>query len=133
MIIRFAEEEVRHGTLPGCGIADPQDFHPIEDPPRLARALRRQWREGSVGIFDGFRIGVTQEPHKHEHYVSLLSHLFRNPLPEDNMEDAQVGDKRKAEEKVDECGLEVLEDLSRAFRTWVEDRQWLNMRLCVSC
>jgi nuclear cap-binding protein subunit 1 len=57
MIIRFAEEEVRWLTLLVWSGSDRQDFHPIEDPPRLARALRRQWREGSVGIFDGFRIG----------------------------------------------------------------------------
>ena len=47
-------------------------------------------------------------------------------------DDAEIGDKRKAEEGMEECGLEVIEDLNRAFRTWVEDRQWLNMRLCVS-
>jgi nuclear cap-binding protein subunit 1 len=46
--------------------------------------------------------------------------------------DAQVGDKRKAEgEEEVECGKEVLEDLSRAFRGWVEGREWLNMRLAV--
>jgi nuclear cap-binding protein subunit 1 len=46
--------------------------------------------------------------------------------------EAQVGDKRKAEgEEEVECGKEVLEDLSRAFRGWVEGREWLNMRLAV--
>ena len=38
----------------------------------------------------------------------------------------------KTDDVAVECGREVLDDLSRAFRTWVEDRQWLNMRLCVS-
>lgn len=41
----------------GSSSADTQDFHPIEDPPRLARVLRKQWREGSSGISDGFRVG----------------------------------------------------------------------------
>jgi hypothetical protein len=34
-----------------------QDFDPVEDPPRLAKVLRRSWREGAPGVFDGFRIG----------------------------------------------------------------------------
>lgn len=100
-----------------------------------------------MGIFEGFRVGVTQEPHKHSHYVSLLTHLFRNPAPRDvdigggEDEEDELGRKRKAEDQggrdggeagVVECGREVLDDLSKAFRGWVEDRQWLNMRLTVS-
>jgi nuclear cap-binding protein subunit 1 len=62
--------------------------------------------------------------------VTLLLALSRRPAPAENTEevevDAQVGDKRKAEGEE-----EVLEDLSRAFRGWVEGREWLNMRLAV--
>ncbi|ORX39663.1 MIF4G like-domain-containing protein [Kockovaella imperatae] len=117
MIIRFAEEE---------------DFHPIEDPPRLARALKRQWREGSKGVFEGFRVGVSQEPHKHPHFVSLLTHLsFIDNRTDGNDEDHHTGEKRKAESGEPEYGREVLEDLSQAFRTWVEGREWLSMRCCI--
>lgn len=34
-----------------------QDFDPVEDPLRLAKVLRRGWREGAPGVFDGFRYG----------------------------------------------------------------------------
>jgi len=34
-----------------------EGFDPVEDPPRLAKVLRRSWREGAPGVFDGFRIG----------------------------------------------------------------------------
>lgn len=79
---------------------------------------------------------MTQEPHKHPHYVSLLLHLSRGP-PRSNPEDGiepQTGEKRKAVDGLEDdanCGREVLEDLNRAFRDWVEARQWLNARLCV--
>jgi hypothetical protein len=81
---------------------------------------------------------VTQEPHKHPHFVSLLVHLFRQPATTPaaegaDQEEPATGEKRKAEgEQEPECGREIVEDLSRAFRSWVEGRQWLNMRLCVS-
>lgn len=51
---------------------------------------------------------------------------------DNQQEEVEVGTKRKMEDEEVECGREVVEDLSRAFRNWVEDRQWLNMRLCVS-
>ncbi len=131
-----------------------QDFMPAEDPPRLARVLRRAWKEGSHGVLDGFRIGwvlpasqlamaelcrVTQEPHKHPHYVSLLLALSRRPpvvKTDDIAEEPQVGEKRKAPDGADvepEYGREVLEDLNRAFQGWVEGREWMNVRLCVCC
>jgi nuclear cap-binding protein subunit 1 len=77
---------------------------------------------------------VTQEPHKHQHFVMLLLALSRRSVSLLSEEpDAQVGEKRKAGgEDEAECGRDVLEDLSRAFRGWVEGREWLNMRLCVS-
>lgn len=34
--------------------ADDEDFDPVEDPPRLAKVLRRGWKEGSQGVFAGF-------------------------------------------------------------------------------
>lgn len=42
MIVKFGEEE---------------DFDPVLDPTRLSRALKRSWKEGYHGVFDGFRIG----------------------------------------------------------------------------
>lgn len=67
------------------------------------------------------------------YYVVLLLQLSRRPLEKDSERaDAQTGDKRKAEDSEIECGRDVLEDLSTAFRSWVEAREWLNMRLCVS-
>jgi nuclear cap-binding protein subunit 1 len=47
-------------------------------------------------------------------------------------EDAQTGEKRKAEDDGElDCGRDVLENLSIAYRTWVEGREWLNVRQCV--
>lgn len=109
-------------------------------------------------MMDGFRIGqvqsfssehdcclltyhsrITQEPHKHAHYVSLLCAISHRQSSTDNgngseSPEAKVGQKRKAEngsEEVD-CSSEILEDLVKAFKTWVQGREWLNMRLCVS-
>jgi nuclear cap-binding protein subunit 1 len=57
------------------------------------------------------------------------------PNPDDEVDtDAQTGEKRKAEEfrpETVECGREILQDLSKGFTSWVEGREWLNMRLCV--
>jgi hypothetical protein len=82
---------------------------------------------------------ITQEPHKHAHYVSLLLQLSRRPRPKEEEEavddELSLGDKRKAEEyrpETIECGREILQDLNRGFAGWVESREWLNMRLCVS-
>ena len=48
-------------------------------------------------------------------------------------EDAQTGDKRKADDDGEaDCGRDVLENLSIAYRTWVEGREWMNVRQCVS-
>jgi len=48
-------------------------------------------------------------------------------------EDAQAGDKRKADDDGEaDCGRDVLENLSIAYRTWVEGREWMNVRQCVS-
>lgn len=70
------------------------------------------------------------------YYVVLLLHLSRrpsSPRTEEDERDTATGEKRKASDSDDvECGLEVLEDLSRGLRSWVEGREWLNMRLCVS-
>jgi nuclear cap-binding protein subunit 1 len=47
-------------------------------------------------------------------------------------EDTQTGEKRKAEDDGElDCGRDVLENLSIAYRTWVEGREWLNVRQCV--
>ena len=52
------------------------------------------------------------------------------PAAEGEGEDAATGEKRKAAEDPEvDCGREILEDLSRAFRTAVEGREWLNARL----
>lgn len=77
---------------------------------------------------------VTQEPHKHIHYASLLVALSRRPaVARSDETDAQVGEKRKAEGDDDvDPTRDILNDLNRAFRNWVEGREWLNMRLAVS-
>lgn len=81
---------------------------------------------------------VTQQPFKTAYYVALLLQLSikADSAPEMKEEDdveAQIGEKRKAEEEAEaDCGREVLEDLNIAFRSWVEGRQWLNVRQCVS-
>lgn len=76
---------------------------------------------------------VTEEPHKHHHYVSLLLHLaYSQPEGAAEVEDetdAQTGEKRKAEVDDTECGREILEDLGRSFRNAVEAREWLSARL----
>lgn len=87
---------------------------------------------GRVSLTSRFR--VTQEPHKHIHYASLLLALSRRPasVRSDDV-DAQVGEKRKAEGDDDvDPTRDILNDLNRAFRNWVEGREWLNMRLAVS-
>lgn len=85
-------------------------------------------------------LSVTQEPHKHAHYVSLLRALSYRPnsVKEEDAAAAdsepKVGEKRKADSSEEpDCAREVLEDMCRAFRGWVEGREWLNMRLGVSC
>jgi hypothetical protein len=83
---------------------------------------------------------VTQEPHKHVHYVSLLLAISFKPISANKEEGAEgvdaepkVGEKRKADSGEEpDCAREILEDMSRAFRGWVEGREWLNMRLGVS-
>lgn len=81
---------------------------------------------------------VTQQPYKTAYYVALLLQLsiksdsIAETKEEDDVE-AQIGDKRKAEDEGEaDCGREVLENLNIAFRGWVESRQWLNVRQCVS-
>ncbi|BEI93243.1 uncharacterized protein CcaverHIS019_0508710 [Cutaneotrichosporon cavernicola] len=97
--------------------ADDEDFDSIEDPPRLAKVLRRGWREGAPGIMDGFRYGVTEMPFKQAHYVTLLLHLSY-----------RVEGEEEEQEETD-CGREILEELARSFRASVEAREWLNARL----
>lgn len=110
---------------------------------KVNRAYSRGSESGECGCYSTYKIvliwyRVTQEPHKHPHFVSLLVHLFRQPVTTPAAEgpdqaEPSTGEKRKAEgEQEPECGREIVEDLSRAFRSWVEGRQWLNMRLCVS-
>ncbi|TXT14535.1 uncharacterized protein COLE_00728 [Cutaneotrichosporon oleaginosum] len=94
--------------------ADDEDFDAVEDAPRLAKVLRRGWREGGPGIMDGFRYGVTEMPFKQAHYATLLLHLTY---------------RVEGEEEEAECGREILEELARSFRASVEAREWLNARL----
>ncbi|WVR04989.1 hypothetical protein IAU60_002001 [Kwoniella sp. DSM 27419] len=118
-------------------LGDDDEFDPVEDPPRLARVLRRGWREGSQGVCEGFKISITQQPHKHSYYAVLLLSLFQRypssgTVDGPGEDESQIGDKRKAEEEGDvEYGREVLEDMARAFRGWVEGREWQNVRLCL--
>lgn len=46
-----------------------------------------------------------------------------------------TGQKRKAGNDQDDVdpGKDIIDDLIRAFRSWVEGREWLHMRLTVSC
>jgi hypothetical protein len=45
----------------------------------------------------------------------------------------RCGEKRKADRSEEpDCAREILEDMSRQFRSWVQEREWLNMRLGVS-
>jgi nuclear cap-binding protein subunit 1 len=78
---------------------------------------------------------VTQEPFKTPYYVALLLQLSIKPDSQFEVkeeEDAQTGEKRKAEDDSElDCGRDVLENLSIAYRTWVEGREWLNVRQCV--
>jgi hypothetical protein len=78
---------------------------------------------------------VTQEPFKTPYYVALLLQLSIKPdshFEVKEEEDAQTGEKRKAEDDSElDCGRDVLENLSIAYRTWVEGREWLNVRQCV--
>ncbi|WWD15707.1 hypothetical protein CI109_100129 [Kwoniella shandongensis] len=119
-------------------LGDDEDFDPVEDPPRLARALKKSWREGSQGVTEGFRVSVTQQPQKHSYYVVLLLALSRRYRPSagdgnsgEQDQDIKPGEKRKADDEVDDVDFskEVLEDLSRAFRGWLEGREWQNVRL----
>ena len=81
---------------------------------------------------------VKEEDHvKEEDRVKEEDHVKEeDQVKEEKVPDPQVGEKRKAvdrgEEVEVEYGREVLEELSRAFRGWVEGREWLNVRLCVS-
>jgi nuclear cap-binding protein subunit 1 len=78
---------------------------------------------------------VTQEPFKTPYYVALLLQLSIKPdshFEVKEEEDTQTGEKRKAEDDSElDCGRDVLENLSIAYRTWVEGREWLNVRQCV--
>ena len=78
---------------------------------------------------------MTQEPFKTPYYVALLLQLSIKPDSQSEVkeeEDAQTGEKRKAEDDSElDCGKDVLENLSIAYRTWVEGREWLNVRQCV--
>ncbi|AFR93047.2 nuclear cap-binding protein subunit 1 [Cryptococcus neoformans C23] len=125
-------------------LGDDEDFDPIDDPPRLARVLKRGWREGTVGLLEGFRVSVTQQPHKHGYYVGLLVALSRQLEPEPvkkeeeepTESETKAGDAEMKDEKpkvVEEpaYGKEVMDDLNRAFRGWVEQREWQNVRLCL--
>jgi nuclear cap-binding protein subunit 1 len=57
MVIKLGDEEVSLGYRMVRMKLTNKDFDPVEDPPRLAKVLRRSWREGAPGVFDGFRIG----------------------------------------------------------------------------
>ncbi|EIW70239.1 hypothetical protein TREMEDRAFT_43823 [Tremella mesenterica DSM 1558] len=108
---------------------DDEDFSPVDDATRLAAVLKRSWSEACPAVLEGFRIGVTQEPYKHHLYVCLLLQLSRKHQSDPIDEDVKVGEKRKASDDGPDHGREIIQDLTQAFRIWVEGRQWLNMRL----
>lgn len=80
---------------------------------------------------------VTQQPFKSPYYVALLLQLSIKSeaaaeIKEEEDVEAQIGEKRRAEDEGEaDFGREVLGNLNVAFRTWVEGRQWLNVRQCV--
>ncbi|KAJ9108107.1 hypothetical protein QFC19_002572 [Naganishia cerealis] len=53
-------------------LADQEDFHVANDLPALAFAMKRDWQDGNQGVFEGFAIGVTEQPHKLPYYSALL-------------------------------------------------------------
>ncbi|KAJ9092035.1 hypothetical protein QFC21_007015 [Naganishia friedmannii] len=53
-------------------LADQEDFHVANDLPALAFAMKRDWQDGNAGVFEGFAIGVTEQPHKLPYYSALL-------------------------------------------------------------
>ncbi|ODN84817.1 hypothetical protein L202_00685 [Cryptococcus amylolentus CBS 6039] len=113
-------------------LGDDEDFDPIEDPARLSKVLKRGWQEGTVGVLEGFRVSVTQQPHKHGCYVGLLSALARPSEPTHaatTEENKSIDEDKTSAEPA--YGKEILDDLNRAFRGWVEAREWQNVRLCL--
>ncbi|WVQ71472.1 hypothetical protein IAR50_001010 [Cryptococcus sp. DSM 104548] len=116
-------------------LGDDEDFDPIEDPARLAKVLKRGWREGTVGVLEGFRVSVTQQPHKHGYYVGLLNSLARpSEVTQPPVKTEEEGKPIDVEEKPQlepAYEKEILDDLNRAFRGWVEAREWQNVRLCL--
>lgn len=146
MIIKYADDEVRASRQDGGRLTrrtlTPSRTHPAS--PRCSAADGERERRvcltaSATGRFSvtseqRLTVSVTEMPFKQQHYVTLLMHLsYRLPEGEGDVdEDAQMGEKRKAEENEADCGREVLEDLGRAFRTSVEGREWLNARLLVS-
>ena len=68
--------------------------------------------------------------------MSLLRALSFRPVSNGDPgedDEAATGDKRKASGSDDvDPGKDIMEDLVRAFRNWVDGREWLHMRLTVS-
>lgn len=72
--------------------------------------------------------------------VALSLQLEAEPVKKEKEEptegEAKSGDAEMKDEKptiVEEpaYGKEIMDDLNRAFRGWVEQREWQNVRLCV--
>jgi hypothetical protein len=122
------------------GLTNRQDFNPQEDLPGLSRALRKQYADGKDGILHGFRIGlvwsmteltdsITQQPYKLPLYTALVVLLSRTTPPQ-KPEGTEADDAPPA--PVHDISGDILDDITKGMRYWLDNRMWLKFRLSVS-
>ncbi|GAK67578.1 uncharacterized protein PAN0_019c5806 [Moesziomyces antarcticus] len=122
-------------------LGEDNDFHPPSDLLKMARWINDKANDGLDPITAAFRVMVTEQPHKIPLIAALIGFLCLQPNADparsrqhpahDGHDDANtpLEDNHATAEPAQSIGLLIVNDLIKAFRSYLDARLWRNTRL----
>ncbi|GAA5965784.1 hypothetical protein JCM3765_007346 [Sporobolomyces pararoseus] len=128
-----------------------EDYEPLTEIPLLAQQVEAWYFKDKPTVLLSFRAAISELPHKLHHYASLLAHLSLNPVnrpislasritpsapglppkPISSIEGEQPEEEVEMMNKVN-VGKEIVEDLMKAFQSFLDERKWKSVRYSVN-
>lgn len=131
------ENRIRYLRSQLFKLGEEKDFHPPSDLLKMARWIEDKAADSVEPITAAFRVMVTEQPHKIPLIAALIGFLCLSPQskpapatqsPDTDTHPDQDQDMLPAPQS-DSLGITIVNDLVKAFRSYLDARLWRNTRL----